>query len=852
MGFIHAELERTRMLLRSKRARRVWAALLATAIGFGFARTAGAEEAELIVAKSAHVDAPKVFYTDGQFDLRSEFSRQLHPLDETINYLSYRTGPVGPRHYLFSADSAAAELDFLGANTSWYMGPAANGPGNSPIWAGFGADADIPVEEFRDASFMLDLVDVDGPGRVEMFSWAPGDEEELGFVNRMFSSEDSRYCSAILVPGSHSHNYTVFSKPGRYELKYRAMARTKDGQLISSKDQILRWQVGGNEPGLLLDSERAVSSAAEPTFSIAPAADGSHLSKLAVDLGRDVTGRAEFTVDGYHFADVRLVGGVAEFTEFLSAEQGSYQVRVVDEEAMPLWTSQPLQAGIGDAAQTTQAGENQPKQAAQSYHFPAKEVAASGDIEVTVTVGPGPRHDSKKIDIEFSREGFVGSVELGSYDSADLRVINLRQTANLHGEKSISLIGGYDSWTGDSVLALRLRPHPLMKNLSGADAIVTESYAPGNSYTASATLVASPAEAQESPTPEQPEPSTPGGQPTPPASEEPAPPKTYGGRVLLDNGHVDIAARMPEGNLDIVVKDDTRIYEKRSVERRLENVALVAPDAAKVERKGQLAGDVWNDILAPVGQPTWVLPFSQQQGLVWPGYSTDALDYSALAGPVKLKLVDFSGPGRVALYQEGALGGAPSVMLGSDQSQPKEIVLPDPTHAHVGWAFTKPGLYRMTFGYVIDDGSRATVSESPTGELLVIVGDDARRQFEQNPQVQPDPSASAEPSASPAPGATPTEPIGTPSASPVPSTSPVPSPVPSASSPAAPGTTPSSSPSASQPTLPTADTSSGVAGGGSAGGGAGAGGGVAGDQQSLGGGQPGGGSNRPGLPKTGL
>ncbi|WP_199729821.1 choice-of-anchor M domain-containing protein, partial [Tessaracoccus sp. OH4464_COT-324] len=723
-------------MLLSKRMRSTLATLLVAGLGFSGVSIAGAEDTQLVVAKSAHVDSPKVFFTDGRFDLRSEFSRNTYPVDQTINYLSHRTGRVGPSHYLLEVGPTARELDFLGANTSWYMGPAVAGPRNAPIWAGFGADTDIPVEQFRDAVFTLDLVKVDGPGRVEMFSWAPGDDETPGHAGRMFSSSDPRYRSSILSPGMHTHNYTVFGKPGRYELTYRATARAKTGELLSSKDHTLRWQVGGNEPNMVLETSSSASKAEQPTFSIKPSTGALH--ELSVDLGRDVKGRAKFTVDGYHLAEVELVGGVAAFTEVLSAEVGNYQVTVVDESEDTLWTSATLAAdGKSPGGTTTEAGEPSPKTPAASPAFAGTERSIPGDITAQVTVAPGEQNlDSKRITIEFSR-AFHGSVDLASYEGGQRKSVALRHTVNATGEKTLSLIGYLDSWMEGSAVVLHLRPHPLVKNMAGIDIDLTDSYTPGETYTAQGTLVAEGGATGDKPGDEDDSGSggAPGDEPAPPPSDQPR--ALVGGRKLLDDGHVDIAARLADGELRMVVKDDTRLYDKVSVDRAVEEVALGVPDAAKLMRRSALERPAWDAILAPVGEPTWVLPFSQQPGLVWPGYSTDSIDYAAVPGGLTLRLLDVSGPGRVVLFQEGILGGDPTVKLGSAEGQPREILIPDPTHAHVGWAFTKPGLYRLRLGYAKVSAPQTAAVDAASGELLVAVGPEGRAELEQLDSSKP-------------------------------------------------------------------------------------------------------------------
>lgn len=79
---------------------------------------------------------------------------------------------------------------------------------------GFGADAGLPMKAFRDHTASLDLLSVNGPGNVELFSYL---DSESGLHRLLGTSQDSPK-SIPLSAGSHFHNYTAFSKPGRYEL----------------------------------------------------------------------------------------------------------------------------------------------------------------------------------------------------------------------------------------------------------------------------------------------------------------------------------------------------------------------------------------------------------------------------------------------------------------------------------------------------------------------------------------------------------------------------------------------------------------------------------------------------------
>ncbi|MCW1061055.1 hypothetical protein OJ593_11140, partial [Streptococcus anginosus] len=79
----------------------------------------------------------------------------------------------------------------------WYSAPGMpSGP--FPIWAGFGADAAIPVEQFRNGTFALELTKFDGPGRMEAFM------TNMDLYLPLFSSHETGRRVSYLVPGSHT------------------------------------------------------------------------------------------------------------------------------------------------------------------------------------------------------------------------------------------------------------------------------------------------------------------------------------------------------------------------------------------------------------------------------------------------------------------------------------------------------------------------------------------------------------------------------------------------------------------------------------------------------------------------
>lgn len=187
------------------------------------------------------------------------------------------------------------------------------------------------------------------------------------------------------------------------------------------------------------------------------------------------------------------------------------------------------------------------------------------------------------------------------------------------------------------------------------------------------------------------------------------------GRVVIDDGHVDMGPRFVGGTWVVQLKDDT---VSPIVWRNLRDVVLHARESSRIEVP---EGAAYAFLGAP-GSPVYVLPQSQQPGLVWPGWNSQ--DPSVLAevpGSITWRLHDVDGPGRFVLFLSGSFGQT-DVLFDSDDSLPQQLAIARNTHVHGNWAFTEPGVYRLTVEMSAQRGSGGQVSDTRT--LVVVVGDD--------------------------------------------------------------------------------------------------------------------------------
>jgi putative ABC transporter-associated repeat protein len=218
-------------------------------------------------------------------------------------------------------------------------------------------------------------------------------------------------------------------------------------------------------------------------------------------------------------------------------------------------------------------------------------------------------------------------------------------------------------------------------------------------------------------------------------------------KKVLDEGHVDFAARVLDGELSLHVKDGT--VPGRVTWREPSSVVLHIGPAAR----NTLPDNEEFGFLGKGGDPVWLLDQVQQEGLLWPGWSTDSIASGTIDGGLTFSLTGAEGPGTVALYTYDAMSGA-DVLFNSADGVPDAIDVAQNTHAHGGWAFTEEGTYRLTFTMSGTLANGAKVSDTET--VAFVVGD-----TDPGDVTPGDGSGGVAPQSPRTPGSSPSEPTGT-------------------------------------------------------------------------------------------
>ena len=163
--------------------------------------------------------------------------------------------------------------------------------------------------------------------------------------------------------------------------------------------------------------------------------------------------------------------------------------------------------------------------------------------------------------------------------------------------------------------------------------------------------------------------------------------------------------------------------DKKIVERPLDDVVLAVHDNALRSRPDALKGKDF-DCLGK--EKFFLLPQTQEQSIIWPGYNTQALDYKHYKdGKVTLNIkpVEMPEGAQVGLFTAEGFGKVFTPLINSAEGD-YSIETTFASHTHTNWAFTKPGIYKLEVTYSATTTEGKDISSAPQ-TLTVAAGDAA-------------------------------------------------------------------------------------------------------------------------------
>lgn len=198
------------------------------------------------------------------------------------------------------------------------------------------------------------------------------------------------------------------------------------------------------------------------------------------------------------------------------------------------------------------------------------------------------------------------------------------------------------------------------------------------------------------------------------------------GRTEISQGHVDMGPKFVDGKWTLMFHDD---HADTPAWRRPADVVLKGDDTALLPKPDD---DRYSFIDAKAGEQVYVIPQTEMDGVVWPGWNTqDPEVVSKLGRGVTLTLDKVEGPGQFSLYLENGNFSAPQVLWNSDKSGGPQDIWVDPnTHTHANWVFTKPGAYFLTVTAHAGLADGTKVSDTQRLQFAVGSGTSADQVFE--------------------------------------------------------------------------------------------------------------------------
>lgn len=157
---------------------------------------------------------------------------------------------------------------------------------------------------------------------------------------------------------------------------------------------------------------------------------------------------------------------------------------------------------------------------------------------------------------------------------------------------------------------------------------------------------------------------------------------------FFDRGEIDLEIVFDEGAFELELLDE---------ERGREFAAHEAVLVGRAPARAVVPADPAFDFLGNPGATVYVLPQDETEGLLFLGIAADEIAPGEFNGEtVTLQLVSLEGPGQLALYETDAFG-APTLFWNSADGLDGTDSYPAAVggHAHVNWAFTAPGFYRV-------------------------------------------------------------------------------------------------------------------------------------------------------------
>ncbi len=161
-------------------------------------------------------------------------------------------------------------------------------------------------------------------------------------------------------------------------------------------------------------------------------------------------------------------------------------------------------------------------------------------------------------------------------------------------------------------------------------------------------------------------------------------------QTVLQNEHVDIGVNYDLGAWDLHIHDETNDVEYEPGD------AILRVNASA---QTTISANPLFSFLGTAGSPTWILPNTQNPGLLFLGFGAEELASGLFVGDtVDLRLTGVSGPGEFAAFDYNFLGDPVVIMNSRDGFSAADTFTATPGgHSDLNYAFSAPGTYTVEF-----------------------------------------------------------------------------------------------------------------------------------------------------------
>ena len=178
-------------------------------------------------------------------------------------------------------------------------------------------------------------------------------------------------------------------------------------------------------------------------------------------------------------------------------------------------------------------------------------------------------------------------------------------------------------------------------------------------------------------------------------------------------GHVDLGPRLIDGQWRAGLRHDA---ETGAVWRDPNQTVLRVGDAAIMTAPDSADYPFLADV---AGKPVYVVPQTQNPGVVWLGWNTqDPAVTATIDRGLTMRVGPVSGPGRAWLFLQSGTFGKP-LLLADSGAAPGDVWIDSGTHVHANWAFSAPGTYTATVTFLGTTTAGEAVSASTTLRFAV-------------------------------------------------------------------------------------------------------------------------------------